>query len=433
MESSDLMRSQSLLDISNVPTSLPGHHAYLKELVQAESFFTSSNYDYNLQHSQSNRGLESILNSSSSTFIREIYSELDASGVSPQVSEYILKLISGLIINNYRKYKGPFDCKVNNFLSDISRDSHWIEEVLIGYNISPTVSGKIIRNIIAHAITEYGNNFSSFSISDWSCWEKLSDDLSSSPSVCFSQNGNLHVFYRDNHKHLCHKYKHNEKWSICIDLGITIASAPSSVSSVSNVIHVFALAYNHSLIHLEISDNSVFFEEIHGNIISAPFAYCNAKGDLHVFARGFDDSLHHIVKSTIGTWTNWQSEGGKLTSAPAAVSWDDNRIDVFARGFNCSLLHIYCTDDIWSSWENLGGYLTSAPCCSSRTQNRIDLFARGANNQLIWMLWNGVEWTSWKDIGGFITSRPSSVSFSPDRIDVFAKGANNELIFISNS
>lgn len=433
MESSDLMRSQSMPDISNVPTSLPGHHAYLKELVKAESFFTSLNYDYNLQHSQINRGLDRILNSGSSTYIKEIYSQLDSSGVSPQVSKYILKLISGFIINNYRKYTGPFDFKVNNSLSDISSDSPWILEILRGYNISPTVSEKIIRNIIEHAMTEYGNNFSSFSISDWSCWEKLSEDLSSSPSVCFSQGGMQHVFYRDTHKHLCHKYKHNEKWSTCIDLAITIASAPTSVSSASNVIHVFALAYNHSLIHLEVRDNSIFFEEIQGNIVSAPAAYCDTKGDLHVFARGFDDSLHYIIKSAVGSWSNWENAGGKLTSAPAAVSWNDNRIDVFARGFDNSLLHIYCTNDIWSSWENLGGCLTSAPCCSSRTQNRIDLFARGINNQLIWMLWNGVEWTSWKDIGGFITSRPSSISFTPDRIDVFAKGVNNELIFISNS
>jgi hypothetical protein len=80
-------------------------------------------------------------------------------------------------------------------------------------------------------------------------------------------------------------------------------------------------------------------------------------GRLDVFVEGTDAGLWHRVK--IGTWSGWQSLGGKLTSSPGAadvnLNFGSQQIDVFVRGTDAGLWQKYyvVATNQWSGWRGM--------------------------------------------------------------------------------
>jgi peroxiredoxin len=100
------------------------------------------------------------------------------------------------------------------------------------------------------------------------------------------------------------------------------------------------------------------------------------------------------LKSTIDAL-----EGRAQGPAPAACSWGSGRVDLFVQGTDGALWHKGGTGT-WSGWQSLGGKLTSSPAATSPGNNLIDVFARGTDGAVWYKDWDGTAWSSWQSLGG---------------------------------
>lgn len=171
---------------------------------------------------------------------------------------------------------------------------------------------------------------------------------------------------------------------------------------------------------------SVFAEDLGGNITGTPAVSSWSDSRLDVFARGVDGHLWHRAWD-VGKWYKWEDLGGQILYSPTAVSWGPDRIDIFAAGANNHLWHIAWTKSGWSKWQDHGGNLKDSPAAASWGPNRIDVFTAGMDDAAWHIAWDGKAWSKWQSIGGKIIGAPAAVSWGPNRIDVFARGANKAL------
>ena len=159
----------------------------------------------------------------------------------------------------------------------------------------------------------------------WSAWESLGGYLTSSPAAAalptldFTGNS-IDVFVRGGDGALWQRTYGNNAWSGWKGLGGQLASGTGPATDAGRI-SVYQI------------------------------------GRLDVFVEGTDAGLWHRVK--IGTWSGWQSLGGKLTSSPGAadvnLNFGSQQIDVFVRGTDAGLWQKYyvVATNQWSGWRGM--------------------------------------------------------------------------------
>jgi hypothetical protein len=158
------------------------------------------------------------------------------------------------------------------------------------------------------------------------------------------------------------------------------------------------------------------WEDLGGTLTSAPTAVSSAPGQIDVFGRGGSNQLLHRSYSG-GRWSAWESLGGTLSSAPDVASWGNGRLDVFVRGSGNQVFHRWYSNGRWSTgWENLGGPLLSGPAAASWGPGRIDVLGRGGSGQLLHRWFSGGRWsgtaTAWENLGGTLADDPDASAWS---------------------
>jgi peroxiredoxin len=179
-----------------------------------------------------------------------------------------------------------------------------------------------------------------------------------------------------------------------------VASAPAVCAQNANSLDLFAKGTDQALWWKHYQSGSWGTWESLGGILTAdPAATSSAAGHLDVFVRGTDGALWQREYSN-GVWGSWSSLGGIMYpgTGPAASSWGSGRLDVFVEGTDSALWH-RSHSGTWSGWESLGGRLTSSPGATSPGSSMIDVFVRGTDGALWWKNYNG-EWQGWTSIGG---------------------------------
>jgi peroxiredoxin len=121
-------------------------------------------------------------------------------------------------------------------------------------------------------------------------------------------------------------------------------------------------------------------------------------------------------------------EGSAQGPAPAACSWGSGRADIFVQGTDGALWH-KGYDGTWSGWQSLGGKLTSAPAATSPGNNLIDVFVRGTDGAVWYKDWDGTSWSGWQSLGGQIPAgaAPAACSWGSGRADIFVQGTDGAL------
>jgi hypothetical protein len=84
-----------------------------------------------------------------------------------------------------------------------------------------------------------------------------------------------------------------------------------------------------------------------------------AAEQLAVFGRGADGALWWRHQRASGSWTSWQSLGGRLTSKPAVAATRGARgkLSVFVRGADSAIWYRTLGNGRWGGWTRLGGKL----------------------------------------------------------------------------
>jgi|GEM_PF-3403114 len=224
-------------------------------------------------------------------------------------------------------------------------------------------------------------------------------------------------------------------WEAAADLGgVSLASAPASVSRTPSRIDVFYQGPNH---HLWTSswDGGPWWSgaaDLGGVALTSDIAATSRNPRrIDLFYRGPNS---HLWTSSWDGGPGWSAPsdlgGVALVSAPAAVSRTGDRIDVFYQGPNGHLWTSWWDGGPgWSAATDLGGVaLNSAPAAVSRSSNRIDVFYKGPNGHLWTSTWTSAQgWGAPVDLGGVVLSSAPTAVARDNRIDVFFRGPNDHL------
>jgi hypothetical protein len=168
-----------------------------------------------------------------------------------------------------------------------------------------------------------------------------------------------------------------------------------------------------------------------GIITSAPAATLNSSGQIDVFARGNDGAVWSLSTTSNGTIVSgWYSIGGQIpvNTGAAACSWGAGRLDVFVNGTDGALWHKWFTGGSWSGWQTLGGKLTSAPAATATTGNQIGVFVRGGDGAVWYKHWDGAAWSSWTSVGGQVLAgtSPAAYNWGTSEIGWLVTGTNQQ-------
>jgi hypothetical protein len=170
-------------------------------------------------------------------------------------------------------------------------------------------------------------------------------------------------------------------------------------------------------------------ENMGGTFVSDPdICSWGDGGHFEIVARGTDNALwHRYWDWHVGSWSSWESLGGKLSSGPGCVSWGPNRVDIVARAADNTVLHWYW-NGFWQS-ENLGGEISDEPDIASTEANKLDIFGRSPNGSIAHRWFNGSTWAGWETLGtsGSIVSGVSAVGSGGNRVDVVGRASNNSV------
>ena len=250
------------------------------------------------------------------------------------------------------------------------------------------------------------------------------------PAVCARGLNSLDVFVQGTDHALWYTHWDGTKWSAWRSLGGGLASSPGVTSQANGKIDVFVRGTDGALWYKEYSGSSWSnWIGLDGQVASGtgPAACSWGAGRLDVFVQGTDGVLYQ--KTCTGSWSGWQSLGGKLTSSPAAMSPTNGVINVYGRGTDGALWQRGYNNNAWSSWSSLGGKLASntGPAACSWGPGRLDVCVQGTDGALYHKWYNG-GWSGWESLGGKLTSSPAAAAASGgNRIDVFVRGTDGAL------
>jgi hypothetical protein len=222
------------------------------------------------------------------------------------------------------------------------------------------------------------------------------------------------------------------------NIGGQLASGtgPAASAQNANSLAIFVQGANGALYHKSYTGTWSSWQSLGGKLTSSPAATSPTSGVIDVFVRGGNGALYEKTTSNGGaSWSSWSSLGGQIPAGtgPAACSWGAGRLDLFVQGTNGALYWKYTTNNgaSWSYWTSLGGSLTSSPAATSPGNGTIDVFVRGGNGALYEKTTSngGASWSSWSSLGGQIPAGtgPAACSWGPGRLDVFVQGANGAL------
>jgi hypothetical protein len=172
--------------------------------------------------------------------------------------------------------------------------------------------------------------------------------------------------------------------------------------------------------------------DLHGKSSSAPVLVSTPSLDrIDLFVQGMDNGIYHKTYTgspPSGTWSSWNSPGGKTLSKPAAAflteiygcSSSCFEIDAFAlvvRGTDNGVYGIGLNlASGWSGWDSLKGKTESAPTlayfangCTPGTTvgcySAVALAVRGTDNTVYYSEFAG-SWV-WDSLGGSIANSPA--------------------------
>jgi hypothetical protein len=238
-------------------------------------------------------------------------------------------------------------------------------------------------------------------------------------------------------------------WVGPVSLGGSMASEPSSVTTVAGTVDTFWKGADGNLWHAFTTGQSWSAPANlgYGALGSAPYAVGQADGTVDVFWRGAnDDHLWHAHYTAGVSWSSGATDlGGHIAAGtvPAPVVSGSGTTDVFFKGTDGNLWHVFTGDNgsSWTSAASLGfGTLGSSPTATGRPDGTVDVFWRGANDDHLWHAHYtaGVSWSSGAtDLGGHIAAGtvPAPVTSSNQTTDVFFKGTDGNLwhVFTYNS
>ena len=179
-------------------------------------------------------------------------------------------------------------------------------------------------------------------------------------------------------------------------------------------------------------------------LIGTPAVICSAKDRTDIFVRGANNEAYYKWRTGREEpfqpgGGGFQHLGGPITSNITAVSWGPGRIDLFARGADGDVVHKHRDGGdtgTWSAWESIGGKL-SPPydniCAVSGEPGRIDVIvgdrSRGAYHRY---LVAGGTWSPsggfWEPWGGNFAGAPATAAWGQSSLDVFARHANGGVV-----
>eukprot|EP00298_Acanthocystis_sp_HF-20_P010722 c19008_g2_i1.p1 GENE.c19008_g2_i1~~c19008_g2_i1.p1 ORF type:complete len:388 (-),score=138.13 c19008_g2_i1:114-1277(-) len=277
---------------------------------------------------------------------------------------------------------------------------------------------------------------------DWTAWESLGGQFSSSPVGLFSSEGYFHVFAVAQDQTLLYKFQYENsttsttQWSGWHTLGGSLTSLPSVVLDNEGLMHIFARGPDHSLWYKGQTGRNVprsvrwsDWISLGGVLASGPRvpSFLNSANLLEVTVRAKDKSFWQkyqvtdtgmCANCTVNgiSWSEWQCLGGIFSSGPVSTLSSEGTVELFGRGPDKALWHKSQsynngTELSWKKWSSLGGLLSTGPEIGVRSDGLIMVFARGLDKN-IWMktqqvTFNGtLEYSHWQLLGGTTKSFP---------------------------
>jgi len=155
-------------------------------------------------------------------------------------------------------------------------------------------------------------------------------------------------------------------------------------------------------------------------------------GHFEIVARGTDNALwHRYWDWHVGSWSSWESLGGKLASGPGCVSWGHDRVDIVARAEDNTVLHWYWNGSGWYS-DNLGGNITNDPDIASAGEKYLDVFGRAPDGSVSHRWYNGSSWGNWETLTSpnVVVSGVGAVGSGGNRVDVVGRAPNNTVFHL---
>ncbi|MGO9162345.1 MAG: glycoside hydrolase domain-containing protein [Streptosporangiaceae bacterium] len=233
-------------------------------------------------------------------------------------------------------------------------------------------------------------------------------------------NGTVAVFYRGPGRHLWRDvHKAGSGWAHPVNMGGTLASAPSAADVGAGAVRVFYKGAGGYLYERAGGWSGGWRPprriSMLGVIGSPPRAVAQSDGVVDVFWRGSaDDHLWHGEYSPGHGWAGPQGLGGSLACGPAPAASADGRVAVFWRGTNGSLWQV--TRGLGGSWTgpaDLGmGPLGGSAYATAQPSGALQVVWRGSHPRSVWAAYRSASgrWTGPRDLGGSVTRTPWPVT-----------------------
>jgi len=156
---------------------------------------------------------------------------------------------------------------------------------------------------------------------------------------------------------------------------------------------------------------------------------------LAVFGRGTDNALWWDHQTAPGTWSGWQSLGGRLTSKPAAAADNSSgTLTVAARGVGGEVWQRSLTSSGWGAWTDEQGLLLAgtAPAVAYDPSGHLLVVAVGVGHD-VYLKPEGTEF-GFNPLGGKTNDNPAVSVVQGTKSDpnalyavAFVRGTNNAL------
>ena len=171
---------------------------------------------------------------------------------------------------------------------------------------------------------------------------------------------------------------------------------------------------------------------------------------LHVFVRGLQNDLWHIFQKQLnGSWSDWESFGGKLAGTPVPATQEDGRVVVFSTGSNGDLLRLEQqtvggTDFEWAPplAPPSGSELVGSPAACSNADGSLVVLAAFNDNVLRFCAQTAPNGSlgSWNRVTGPVSGTPAAILngggslLNADlRMQIIFPGAGDDLVGVEQT
>jgi hypothetical protein len=159
-----------------------------------------------------------------------------------------------------------------------------------------------------------------------------------------------------------------------------------------------------------------------------------AKEQLAVFGRGADGALWWRHQRAAGSWTSWQSLGGRLTSKPAvaATHGAEGKLSVFVRGTDGAIWYRTLGNGRWGGWTRLGGKLLPGTGPAAVYDYTGHLLAAAVGTDRAIRMFSNISGSraAVRSLGGRATSDPAITAITSRYATEQAPAAYRAVVFI---